>query len=225
MDTLLFTLHFYYGGNHMKFSCEKYLLQGACNIASRAAASKSPIPALEGLQISCEDKLYVKGYDLKKGIVTGIEADIVQCGVIVVGARLFGEMIRRLPDGIVTVSTDEKDNIYKRLNVESLSFSNGEQRVSITGNRILSKAGVISLTTPNIGLEDDEQYEHNNDLALDIDAVKYEAKAYIEERKWGVKEASLDFRDVDPFKAEAGDVPDAGQQAPKKRGRKAKKAA
>ena len=121
--------------------------------------------------------------------------------------------------------TDEKDNIYKRLNVESLSFRNGEQRVSITGNRILSKAGVISLTTPNVGLEDDEQYEHNNDLALDIDAVKYEAKAYIEERKWGVKEASLDFRDVDPFKAEAGDVPDAGQQAPKKRGRKAKKAA
>lgn len=121
--------------------------------------------------------------------------------------------------------TDNDDNIYKRLNVESLSFSNGEQRVSITGNRILSKAGVISLTTPNVGLEDDEQYEHNNDLALDIDAVKYEAKAYIEERKWGVKEASLDFRDVDPFKAEAGDVPDAGQQAPKKRGRKSKKAA
>ena len=50
----------------MKFSCEKYLLQAACNIASRAAASKSPIPALEGLQISCEDKLYVKGYDLTK---------------------------------------------------------------------------------------------------------------------------------------------------------------
>ena len=95
----------------MKFSCEKYLLQAACNIASRAAASKSPIPALEGLQISCEDKLYVKGYDLKKGIVTGIEADIAQRGVIVVGARLFGEMIRRLPDGIVTVAADEKDNI------------------------------------------------------------------------------------------------------------------
>ena len=95
----------------MKFSCEKYLLQTACSIASRAAASKSPIPALEGLQISAEDKLYVKGYDLKEGIVTGIEADIAQRGVVVVGARLFGEMIRRLPDGIVTVSSDEKDNI------------------------------------------------------------------------------------------------------------------
>jgi len=95
----------------MKFSCEKYLLQSACTVASRAAASKSPIPALEGLEISCEDRLYVKGYDLKKGIVTAIDADIAQRGVLVVGARLFGEMIRRLPDGIVTVSSDEKDNI------------------------------------------------------------------------------------------------------------------
>ena len=95
----------------MKFSCEKYLLQTACAIASRAAASKSPISALEGLQISADDKLYVKGYDLKKGIVTGVEADIAQRGTVVVGARLFGEMIRRLPDGIVTVTADEKDNI------------------------------------------------------------------------------------------------------------------
>ena len=95
----------------MKFSCEKYMLQTACSIASRAAASKSPIPALEGLQISAEDKLYVKGYDLKEGIVTGIEADIAERGVVVVGARLFGEMIRRLPDGIVSVSSDEKENI------------------------------------------------------------------------------------------------------------------
>ena len=95
----------------MKFSCEKYLLQGASAIAARAAASKSPITSLEGLQISAEDRLYVKGYDLKKGIVTGIDADIEQRGVIVVGARLFGEMIRRLPDGIVTISSDEKDNI------------------------------------------------------------------------------------------------------------------
>lgn len=95
----------------MKFSCEKYLLQSACAVASRAAASKSPIPALEGLQISADDKLYVKGYDLKKGIVTGVEANIAQRGTVVVGARLFGEMIRRLPDGIVTVTADEKDNI------------------------------------------------------------------------------------------------------------------
>ena len=95
----------------MKFSCEKYLLQAACNVASRAASSKSPIPVLEGLQICAEERLIIRGYDLKKAIVTAVDADISQRGSIVLGARLFGEMMRRMPDGIVTVTADEKDNV------------------------------------------------------------------------------------------------------------------
>lgn len=90
----------------MKFSCEKYLLQSAVTVASRAAASKSPIPALEGLLLQASDDLRVTGYDLKEGIYTNIGADVEEAGSIIVGARFFGEMIRRLPDGIVTVSTD-----------------------------------------------------------------------------------------------------------------------
>lgn len=121
--------------------------------------------------------------------------------------------------------TDETDNVYKRLTVDSLSFTNGEQRVSLTGCRILTKTGVISLTTPQVSLEDSEDYEYNNDLALDIDAVKYEAKEYIESRKWGVKQAELEFKDIDPYKVEAQDAPEVPMDAPKKRGRKPKKAA
>ncbi len=84
----------------MKFTCEKYLLQSACTIASRATASKSPIPALEGLLIQADTDVRVTGYDLKEGIYTNIGADIEQTGSVVVGARLFGEMIRRLPPAI-----------------------------------------------------------------------------------------------------------------------------
>ena len=120
--------------------------------------------------------------------------------------------------------TDETDNVYKRLTVDSVSFSNGEQRVSLTGCRILTKTGVISLSTPTVNLEDNEDYEYSDDLALDIDAVKYEAKAYIEEKKWGVKQAEIDFKDIDPYKVEAGEVPEA-EAKPKKRGRKPKNAA
>jgi hypothetical protein len=120
--------------------------------------------------------------------------------------------------------TDETDNVYKRLTVDSVSFSNGEQRVSLTGCRILTKTGVISLSTPTVNLEDNEDYEYSDDLALDIDAVKYEAKAYIEEKKWGVKQAEIDFKDIDPYKVEAGEVPEA-ETKPKKRGRKPKNAA
>ena len=106
----------------MKFSCEKALLQAACNTASRAAASKSPIPALEGLLLSAEDRLYVKGYDLKKAIVTAVEADIVQRGTLVVGARLFGEMMRRMPDGIVSIESDEKNNLSVRCGKSSFNI-------------------------------------------------------------------------------------------------------
>ena len=121
--------------------------------------------------------------------------------------------------------TDEGDNVFKRLSVDAISLSNGGSKVSISGSRILTSKGVISLTTPNINIEEGEDYEYCNDLALDIDAVKYEAKEYIEQRKWGVKQAEIDFKDIDPYKVEAGDVPEADADAPKKRGRKSKKAA
>ena len=106
----------------MKFNCDKALLQSACSTAARAAASKSPIPALEGLQLSAEDRLYVKGYDLKKAIVTAVDADIAQRGTLVVGARLFGEMMRRMPDGIVTVESDIKDNISVKCGKSSFNI-------------------------------------------------------------------------------------------------------
>ena len=106
----------------MKFSCEKYLLQSACGIASRAAASKSPIPALEGLLLQASDRLTVTGYDLRKGIYTQLEAEMKEQGSVVVGARLFGEMIRRLPDGIVTISTDINNNVNVKCGKSEFNF-------------------------------------------------------------------------------------------------------
>ena len=106
----------------MKITCEKYLLQSACSIASRATASKSPIPALEGLLLQTGTDLRVTGYDLKEGIYTNIGADIEQPGSIVVGARFFGEMLRRLPDGIVSISADENNNVKVKCGRSEFNF-------------------------------------------------------------------------------------------------------
>lgn len=106
----------------MNFSCEKYLLQNACATASRAAASKSPIPALEGLLIQAGEKITVTGYDLKKGIYTSLEADVKESGSVVVGARLFGEMMRHLPDGIVSISTDINNNVNVKCGKSEFNF-------------------------------------------------------------------------------------------------------
>ena len=120
--------------------------------------------------------------------------------------------------------TDDGDNVHKRMSIDMLVFSNGEQNVAISGTRILGRGGVITVASPSVSLEDSEAYDNNDDLALDIDAVKYEAKEYINSQKWGVKQAEIDFKDIDPYKVEAGEVPEADTK-PKKRGRKPKKAA
>ena len=105
----------------MKFTCEKYILQNAVTVASRAAAAK-PHPALEGLLISVWAQVRITGYDLKKGIYTNIEADVSEPGEIVVGARLFGEMIRRMPDRIVTVSADANNSVEVRCGKSEFNF-------------------------------------------------------------------------------------------------------
>ena len=92
----------------IKFSCEKVLLQSAIAVTSRAVAQKSSIPALEGLLIHVDQQLTVSGYNMQTGIRTKVSADVVSGGDIVLNARLFGDIIRRMPDDVVTFTADEK---------------------------------------------------------------------------------------------------------------------
>lgn len=92
----------------LKFSCEKALLQNAAATASRAVSAKSSIPALEGLLLEGNDVLTLSGYNTQTGIRTTLEADIRQSGRIVLNARLFGDIIRRMPDDVIVFSADEK---------------------------------------------------------------------------------------------------------------------
>ena len=91
----------------MKFSCEKALLQNAVMTAGRVVATKSSILALEGVLVEAEESgLRISGYNLETGIVTQVEACVVKTGAIVLSARLFGEIIRKLPDDVVSVETE-----------------------------------------------------------------------------------------------------------------------
>ena len=109
----------------MKFTCEKYLLSLAVSTAGRAAASKSPIPALAGLLVEANANVRITGYDLKKGIYTSFDADVSVPGSVVLSAKLFGDIVRKLPDGIVTVSSDE----YNAVNIKC-----GNADYNISGN-------------------------------------------------------------------------------------------
>jgi len=89
----------------MRFTCDKFLLLAAIFTASRAAATKSPVPVLEGLLLEVEEEnIRISGYDLKTGIVTTVQAEVEETGGIVLNARLFGEIIRKMPEEIITIS-------------------------------------------------------------------------------------------------------------------------
>lgn len=96
------------------FSCEKALLQQAVSTVSRAVATKSSMPALEGILLECEEVLRLSGYNMQTGIRATLDADIGESGRIVLNARLFGEMIRRMPDDVVVFDADDKFNVRLR---------------------------------------------------------------------------------------------------------------
>ena len=93
----------------MKFSCEKEILLGILGTASRAVTGKSSMPLLEGLLI-CADAstLTVTGYDMSMGIRTTTETDVVEPGSIVINARLLLDIVRKLPNDVVYIETDDK---------------------------------------------------------------------------------------------------------------------
>ncbi len=95
----------------MKFSCEKVLLQAAINTTSRAVSAKSSIPALEGLLLQADRELVISGYNMQTGIRTNVEADVTEGGCLVLSARLFGDIIRRMPDDVIVFSSDDHLNV------------------------------------------------------------------------------------------------------------------
>lgn len=90
----------------MKFSCEKALLSTAVAVTSRAVAAKSSIPAMEGILIEAGAQLRLTGYNLETGIQAAVPAEIREKGSLVLSARLFGEIVRKMPDDVVIFSSD-----------------------------------------------------------------------------------------------------------------------
>ena len=89
----------------MKFSCEKALLSSAVAITSRAVAAKSSIPAMEGILIEAGNTLRLTGYNLETGIQATVPAEITEGGSLVLSARLFGEIVRKMPDDVVVFTS------------------------------------------------------------------------------------------------------------------------
>lgn len=96
----------------MKFSCLKSKLQDAISISQKAVSEKSPMPILKGIYISGKDNiLTIIGSDIDLSIETKLEANVEEEGSIVVDSKIFGEIIKKLPNSIIKVSSTDNNSI------------------------------------------------------------------------------------------------------------------
>ena len=63
------------------------------------------------------------GYNLETGITVGVPADITEEGECIMPARLFFDIIRKLPDDMVSISVDEKLRVSIRGGISSFSIT------------------------------------------------------------------------------------------------------
>lgn len=87
----------------MKAIVLKQNLMDAINVVQRAVMTKATLPILEGIFIQADTQLKLIGNCFDLGIEYNVEADIKEKGSIVINARMFGEIIRRLPDAPVSI--------------------------------------------------------------------------------------------------------------------------
>lgn len=93
----------------MKFSCSKKIFSDAVSIIQRAVPTKTTLPALEGILIkAAENQITITSYNLEIGITTNIPADVTEPGDIILNAKLFSEILRKLPAEKVNITADEK---------------------------------------------------------------------------------------------------------------------
>lgn len=92
----------------MNIICSKSDLVNSVNIVLKAVSAKSTMPILECLVIEVNDnQIKLISNDLEIGIETIVNGKIIENGNIALNAKVFSEIIRKLPDNDVTIKTDE----------------------------------------------------------------------------------------------------------------------
>ncbi len=107
----------------MRFTCEKSMLVTGLNITGRTVAQKSALSAIEGILCKAESQLCLTGFNMETAITYRVDAEISDVGACVLPAKLFGDIVRRLPEGPVTVVVDENYKVSIRAGYASFTIS------------------------------------------------------------------------------------------------------
>ncbi len=105
----------------MKIVCNKSDLVKGVSIVSKAVPSKTTMPILECILIDATmDIIKLTANDMELGIQTEIKGDIVEHGMTAIDAKIFSEIVRKLPDNEITITIDE--NFQAAITCEKSKF-------------------------------------------------------------------------------------------------------
>ena len=107
----------------MRFTCEKSMLVQGLNIAGRTVAQKSSLSVIEGILCKAGMGLSLTGYNMETAITYEIEAEVADPGQCILPAKLFGDIVRRLPEGPVTVVVSDDYKVSIRAGFASFTIS------------------------------------------------------------------------------------------------------
>ena len=108
----------------MKLVCSQAELNASLQLVSRAVAGRPTHPVLANVLLTADaatGRLSLTGYDLSLGIQTSLAASVEGSGAITLPARLFSEIVSRLPaDSPITLRCEEGG---EQVEISSLSGS------------------------------------------------------------------------------------------------------
>lgn len=106
----------------MKLTCSKSNLLKSVNIVMKAVPAKTTMPILECILIDASaNEIKFTSNDMELGIETKVEGNIIDKGIVALDAKIFSEIIRKLPDSDVTIETDS--NLQTLITCEKAKFS------------------------------------------------------------------------------------------------------
>ena len=108
----------------MKIICARENLLKGINIVSKAVPSKTTMDILECILIDATtDCIKLTGNDMELGIETKIEGSIIEKGMVAIDSRIFGEIIRKLPENDVLIETGRTgEGIQSHIRCENSDF-------------------------------------------------------------------------------------------------------
>ena len=98
----------------MKLVCSKANLLNGVQTVSKAVPSKTTMSILECILVDATNgEIKLTANDMELGIETTIEGQIVEKGIIALDAKMFLEIVRKLPDSDITIETDASFKVGK----------------------------------------------------------------------------------------------------------------